>query len=83
MLLFRADEGCLQWFTGQGGRVQSFNNLDLNGIMIKNLLYTICIRNEEGTVPCIFIIFQDILKRANLLLKLSKSPVLDSTYLAI
>ena len=53
-MLFRADEGCLQWFTGQGGRVQSFNNLDLNGIMIENLLYTICIRNEEGTIPCSF-----------------------------
>jgi len=42
------DEGCLQWFTGAAGRIQSFNNLGNNPILIENLLYNICIRVEEG-----------------------------------
>jgi len=44
----RADEGCLQFFTGLGGRIQSFNNLETNPIMISNLLYSVCVRREEG-----------------------------------
>ena len=46
---FRADEGCLQWFTGLGGQFQSFNKLQTNPMMISNLLYSVCIRKEEGT----------------------------------
>ena len=46
----RAPEGCLQFFTGSvGGQLTSFNYLDgLNPIMIRNLLYSVCIRAEKG-----------------------------------
>jgi len=46
----RAPEGCLQFFTGSvGGQVTSFNYLDgVNPIMIRNLLYSVCIRAEKG-----------------------------------
>jgi len=43
-----ADRGCLQWFTDIGGRIQSFNKLEINPITLSNLLYTICIRREDG-----------------------------------
>ena len=53
--LCRAPEGCLQFFTGIGGQVTSFNFLDgVNPIMIRNLLYSVCIRAEKGKgVPVI------------------------------
>jgi len=45
----RAPEGCLQFFTGIGGQVTSFNFLEgVNPIMIRNLLYSVCIRAEKG-----------------------------------
>jgi len=44
----RAPEGCLQFFTGVGGQFTSFNNLDVNPILIRNLLYSVCIRAEKG-----------------------------------
>jgi len=45
----RAPEGCLQFFTGIGGQVTSFNYLDgVNPILISNLLYSVCIRAEKG-----------------------------------
>merc|ERR1712156_600572 len=44
----KANEGCLQWFTDIGGRIKSFNYHTTTKIMIKNLLYNICIRNGEG-----------------------------------
>jgi len=43
-----ADEGCLQWFTGAGGQVKSFNYQDTAQMLISNLLYSVCIRKEEG-----------------------------------
>jgi len=43
-----AEEGCLQWRTELGGRIQSFNKIDFNPITISNLQYNICIRREEG-----------------------------------
>merc|ERR1711971_918674 len=44
----RAPEGCLQFFTGIGGQVTSFNYLDgVNPILISNLLYSVCIRAEK------------------------------------
>ena len=46
--VYRADEGCLQWFTGPGGRIQSFNKADRNPTLLSNLLYTVCIRKWEG-----------------------------------
>jgi len=44
----RAPVGCLQFFTGIGGRVTSFNKLDVNPILIRNLFYGVCIRAEKG-----------------------------------
>jgi len=44
----RAPEGCLQFFTGIGGQFTSFNKLDVNPILIRNLLYSVCIRAEKG-----------------------------------
>ena len=44
----RAPEGCLQFFTGFGGQFTSFNKLDVNPILIRNLLYSVCIRAEKG-----------------------------------
>jgi len=44
----RAPEGCLQFFTGIGGQVTSFNFLEVNPITIRNLLYSVCIRAEKG-----------------------------------
>jgi len=45
----RAPEGCLQFFTGIGGQVTSFNYLEgVNPILIRNLLYSVCIRAEKG-----------------------------------
>jgi len=45
----RAPEGCLQFFTGVGGQFTSFNFLDgVNPILIRNLLYSVCIRAEKG-----------------------------------
>jgi len=45
----RAPEGCLQFFTGIGGQFTSFNFLDgVNPILIRNLLYSVCIRAEKG-----------------------------------
>ena len=42
-------QGCLQFFTGIGGQVTSFNFLEgVNPIMIRNLLYSVCIRAEKG-----------------------------------
>ena len=40
----------MQFFTGSvGGQLTSFNYLDgLNPIMIRNLLYSVCIRAEKG-----------------------------------
>jgi len=48
--LGKADEGCLQWYTGLGGTLQSFNNnpTGTTRMMISNLIYSICIRKEEG-----------------------------------
>jgi len=48
--LGKADEGCLQWYTGLGGTLQSFNNNPTGAtrMMLSNLIYSICIRKEEG-----------------------------------
>jgi len=43
-----AEEGCLQWFTDLGGRIQSFNYGTTTKLMITNLLYNICIRKGDG-----------------------------------
>jgi len=46
--------GCLQWFTGETGRITSFNHLNDNaqGNIIGGLNYAICIR-PDGTKGCV------------------------------
>ena len=41
-----APPGCLQYFTGTSGTIESFN-IDV-GVHLSNQDYTICIRTEEG-----------------------------------
>ena len=43
-----ADAGCLQWFTGMGGRIQSLNSNAMTPIIQHALNYKICIRAEKG-----------------------------------
>jgi len=46
--------GCLQWFTGETGRITSFNHLNgaAQGNVIGNLNYAICIR-PDGKKGCV------------------------------
>lgn len=44
--LFLAPQGCLQYFTGTSGTVESYN-ID-GGVHLANQYYTICIRTEEN-----------------------------------
>jgi len=43
----KAPGGCLQYFTGTSGNIQSFN-VGTNGALIDNLLYNVCLRKEAG-----------------------------------
>ncbi|XP_019868812.2 uncharacterized protein LOC109597535 [Aethina tumida] len=45
---YKAEEGCLQYFTGVAGEIKSFN-YDLNsGLQLSNQDYSICIRTERN-----------------------------------
>lgn len=44
----RADQGCLQYFTGISGRVRSFNFNTVSGRQLSNQDYSICIRTERN-----------------------------------
>ncbi|CRL03175.1 CLUMA_CG016282, isoform A [Clunio marinus] len=46
--LHKADQGCLQYFTGISGRVKSFNYDSLSGRQLSNQDYSICIRTERN-----------------------------------
>jgi hypothetical protein len=41
---FSAADGCLQYFTGVSGTMQSFNYQNGAGLMLSNTDYSICIR---------------------------------------
>jgi hypothetical protein len=43
-----ANPGCLQYFTGVSGRVSSFNYNEATGLMLSEMDYSICIRNERN-----------------------------------
>jgi hypothetical protein len=43
----KAPGGCLQYFTGTSGNIQSFN-VGTTGALIDNLLYNVCLRKEAG-----------------------------------
>ena len=45
--LSTAPEGCVQYFTGVTGVLQSFNYLSAAGLMLSNTDYTLCIRLDQ------------------------------------
>ncbi|XP_048510409.1 uncharacterized protein LOC105693592 [Athalia rosae] len=46
--IYRAEEGCLQYFTGVSGKVKSFNYEPNTGLQLSNQDYSICIRMERN-----------------------------------
>ncbi|XP_061394015.1 uncharacterized protein LOC133329555 [Musca vetustissima] len=44
----RAEQGCLQYYTGISGRVRSFNFNTVSGRQLSNQDYSICIRTERN-----------------------------------
>ena len=47
---FRAPDGCLQYHTGPGGRITSFNGGFAGAQTIVNQQYNICLRQELGKI---------------------------------
>lgn len=48
MISFLGEEGCLQYYTGISGMVQSFNYDPNTGLQLSNQDYSICIRSERN-----------------------------------
>ncbi|CAL7941194.1 unnamed protein product [Xylocopa violacea] len=46
--MYRAEEGCLQYFTGISGEIKSFNYDSVTGLQLSNQDYSICIRMERN-----------------------------------
>ncbi|KAF7395941.1 hypothetical protein HZH68_009991 [Vespula germanica] len=46
--IYRAEEGCLQYFTGVSGQIKSFNFDASTGLQLSNQDYSICIRMERN-----------------------------------
>lgn len=46
--IYRAEEGCLQYFTGVSGQIKSFNYDPTIGLQLSNQDYSICIRMERN-----------------------------------
>ncbi|XP_047358561.1 uncharacterized protein LOC124952550 isoform X1 [Vespa velutina] len=46
--IYRAEEGCLQYFTGVSGQIKSFNFDSSAGLQLSNQDYSICIRMEKN-----------------------------------
>ncbi|XP_078034170.1 uncharacterized protein LOC144468505 [Augochlora pura] len=46
--IYRAEEGCLQYFTGISGQIKSFNYDPSTGLQLSNQDYSICIRMERN-----------------------------------
>lgn len=46
--IYRADPGCLQYYTGISGRIRSFNFNTISGRQLSNQDYSICIRTEKN-----------------------------------
>ncbi|KAG7209970.1 hypothetical protein KM043_011559 [Ampulex compressa] len=46
--IYRAEEGCLQYFTGVSGQIKSFNYDPNTGLQLSNQDYSICIRMERN-----------------------------------
>ena len=52
--MLSADNGCLQYYTGVSGTLQSFNYDGTNGRHLSNQDYSICIRTEFGFCSIIY-----------------------------
>lgn len=46
--IYRAEEGCLQYFTGVSGQIKSFNYDPVTGLQLSNQDYSVCIRMERN-----------------------------------
>lgn len=46
--IYRAEEGCLQYFTGVSGQIKSFNYEPNTGLQLPNQDYSICVRMERN-----------------------------------
>ncbi|XP_028170488.1 uncharacterized protein LOC114360114 [Ostrinia furnacalis] len=46
--IYKADEGCLQYYTGVSGQLRSFNYDPASGLQLSNQDYGICIRMERN-----------------------------------
>lgn len=46
--IYKADQGCLQYFTGVSGRLRSFNFDPSSGRQLSNQDYSLCIRMERN-----------------------------------
>ncbi|XP_073976186.1 uncharacterized protein [Rhodnius prolixus] len=45
---YRAEEGCLQYFTGVSGQIKSYNYDPISGLQLSNQDYSACIRMERN-----------------------------------
>ncbi len=43
-----ANDGCLQYFTGVSGQIQSFNYNSGTGLQLSNTDYSVCVRMERN-----------------------------------
>lgn len=46
--IYKADQGCLQYFTGVSGRIRSFNFDTSSGRQLSNQDYSMCVRMERN-----------------------------------
>ncbi|XP_017884593.1 uncharacterized protein LOC108627717 isoform X2 [Ceratina calcarata] len=46
--IYRAEEGCLQYFTGISGQIKSFNYDPVTGLQLSNQDYSVCVRTERN-----------------------------------
>ncbi|XP_014219686.1 uncharacterized protein LOC106647697 [Copidosoma floridanum] len=58
--IFRAEEGCLQYYTGVSGQVKSFNFDPIVGLQLSNQDYSICIRMERNFCGIQYMACEDV-----------------------
>ena len=46
----RAPDGCLQYFTGTTGTIETFNYNNLGGVLLTNQDYSACVRYAEAII---------------------------------
>lgn len=58
--IFAAEEGCLQYFTGVSGQIQSYNYDPNTGLQLSNQDYSACIRMERNFCGIQYTVCEDI-----------------------